>query len=181
MREIVEPTIRGMAAEGMAYQGFLYVGLMIDGAGQPRVIEFNCRFGDPECQPVLMRLKSDLVSLCQAALAGRLAHAKLEWDTRAALGVVMAAGGYPGEYRRGDPIEGLDAVGGEDLKVFHAGTRQDGDRLVTDGGRVLTVVGLGADVAAAQRRAYQGVGQIRWRDAYFRRDIGYRALARNRT
>jgi phosphoribosylamine--glycine ligase len=180
MREIVEPTIRGMAAEGMAYQGFLYVGLMIDGSGQPRVIEFNCRFGDPECQPVLMRLKSDLVPLCQAALAGRLAQAKLEWDTRAALGVVMAAGGYPGEYRRGDPIEGVDAVDGEDLKVFHAGTRQDGDRLVTDGGRVLTVVGLGADVAAAQRRAYEGVGRIRWRDAYFRRDIGYRALARNR-
>jgi phosphoribosylamine--glycine ligase len=178
MREIVLPTVRGMAADGMPYQGFLYAGLMIDGAGRAKVIEFNCRFGDPECQPIMMRLESDLVPLCLAALEGRLDRVSMTWDTRAALGVVMAAGGYPGDYRRGDEIAGVESVGDDDLKVFHAGTRLDEDRLLTDGGRVLTVVGLGADVAAAQRRAYEGVARISWRDAYFRRDIGYRALAR---
>jgi phosphoribosylamine--glycine ligase len=162
----------------MPYQGFLYAGLMIDGAGRAKVIEFNCRFGDPECQPIMMRLESDLVPLCLAALEGRLDCVSMTWDTRAALGVVMAAGGYPGDYRRGDEIAGVESVGDDDLKVFHAGTRLDEDRLLTDGGRVLTVVGLGADVAAAQRRAYEGVARISWRDAYFRRDIGYRALAR---
>jgi phosphoribosylamine--glycine ligase len=181
MREIVLPTVRGMAADGMPYQGFLYAGLMIDGAGRAKVIEFNCRFGDPECQPIMMRLESDLVPLCLAALEGRLDRVSMTWDTRAALGVVMAAGGYPGEYRRGDAIAGVEHVGDDDLKVFHAGTRLDGDRLLTDGGRVLTVVGLGADVAAAQRRAYEGVARISWRDAYFRRDIGYRALSRKAT
>lgn len=181
MREIVLPTVRGMAADGMPYQGFLYAGLMIDGAGRAKVIEFNCRFGDPECQPIMMRLVSDLVPMCLAALEGRLDRVSMTWDTRAALGVVMAAGGYPGDYRRGDEIGGVESVGDEDLKVFQAGTRLEGDRLLTDGGRVLTVVGLGADVAAAQRRAYEGVARISWRDAYFRRDIGYRALARKAT
>jgi phosphoribosylamine--glycine ligase len=180
MREVIEPTIRGMAADGTPYQGFLYAGLMITADGAPKVIEYNCRFGDPECQPVMMRLVSDLVPLCLAALAGRLDDAPLEWDPRAALGVVMAAGGYPGAYRRGDVITGLESIEADDVKVFHAGTRREGDRLVTDGGRVLTVVGLGADVAAAQRRAYAAVARIGWRDVYYRRDIGYRAVARER-
>jgi phosphoribosylamine--glycine ligase len=178
MREVIEPTIRGMAADGHPYQGFLYAGLMISEAGEPKVIEFNCRFGDPECQPMMMRLRSDLVPLCLAALAGRLDGVELEWDPRAALGVVMAAGGYPGDYRRGDVITGLADVVGDDVKVFHAGTRRDGERVLTDGGRVLTVAALGGDVAAAQRRAYEAVARIHWRDAYYRRDIGYRALAR---
>ncbi len=178
MAEVIEPTVAGMAADGHPYVGFLYAGLMITPDGAPKVIEFNCRFGDPEAQPVMMRLRSDLVELSRRALDGGLAGAELEWDPRVALGVVMAAGGYPGSYRQGDTIEGLDGVDGEDLKVFHAGTRDEDGRVVTSGGRVLCVVGLGADVAAAQARAYQGVARIRWADCYFRTDIGHRALAR---
>jgi phosphoribosylamine--glycine ligase len=178
MREVIEPTLAGMASDGHPYVGFLYAGLMITPDGAPKVIEFNCRFGDPEAQPVMMRLRSDLVQLCQAALAGRLDGVTLDWDPRVALGVVMAAGGYPEHYRKGDPIEGLDVAPEEDLKTFHAGTRLVGDTVVTNGGRVLCVVGLGADVAAAQQRAYQGVARIRWADHCYRRDIGHRAIGR---
>ncbi|MEZ5561321.1 MAG: phosphoribosylamine--glycine ligase, partial [Pseudomonadales bacterium] len=178
MREVIEPTVAGMAADGHPYSGFLYAGLMIDAEGAPRVIEFNCRFGDPEAQPVMMRLRSDLVALCQASLAGRLDGVELDWDPRVALGVVMAAGGYPGDYARGDVISGLESVAADDLKTFHAGTRLVDGQVVTDGGRVLCVVGLGADVKAAQQRAYQGVAAIRWRNQYYRHDIGHRAISR---
>jgi len=178
MREVVEPTIAGMAAEGHPYQGFLYAGLMIMPDGSLKVIEFNCRFGDPEAQPVLMRLRSDLVALCQAALAGGLDQVELDWDPRAALGVVLAAGGYPLEYAKGDVISGLDVVEGDDVKVFHAGSRMEGDDVVTSGGRVLCVVGLGDDVSSAQRVAYRAVAELDWRNIYCRRDIGYRAVAR---
>ncbi|HZX24082.1 MAG TPA: phosphoribosylamine--glycine ligase [Woeseiaceae bacterium] len=179
MDEVIRPTIDGLAADGVDYLGFLYAGLMIDGSGAPRVLEFNCRFGDPETQPIMARLQSDLVELCEAALDGRLADAKAEWDPRASLGVVMAAGGYPEDYRRGDAIEGLDrAAALEGVKVFHAGTRREGDRVLTAGGRVLCVVGLGDGVTAARDAAYRGVDRIRWDGAYFRRDIGHRAIAR---
>lgn len=178
MEEVIEPTVAGMAAAGHPYTGFLYAGLMIAPDGAPRVIEFNCRFGDPEAEPVMMRLESDLVALCQRALAGDLAGVRLSWDERVALGVVMAAGGYPESYRKGDVIEGLDGLDTDDLKVFHAGTAIHHGRVVTNGGRVLCVVGLGEDVASAQRRAYQGVEAVRWPDVHYRRDIGYRALGR---
>jgi phosphoribosylamine---glycine ligase len=178
MAEVIEPTLAGMAAAGSPYVGFLYAGLMIMPDGTPKVIEYNCRFGDPEAQPVMMRLRSDLVATCRRALAGDLGGVHLEWDERVALGVVMAAGGYPERYRQGDVIDGLTDVDGDDLKVFHSGTRLANGRVVTGGGRVLCVVGMGADVAAAQQRAYEGVGRIHWRDRYFRRDIGYRAIGR---
>jgi phosphoribosylamine--glycine ligase len=177
MAEVVRPTIAGMAAEGHPYTGFLYAGLMIAPDGTPNVIEFNCRLGDPEAQPLLMRLDSDLIELCQAALGGRLDHCQLAWDPRAALGVVIAAGGYPGEYRTGDVIDGLAEVD-DGVKVFHAATRECDGNLVTAGGRVLTVTALGDDVAAAQARAYANVRRIRFNGAYYRRDIGYRAVAR---
>jgi len=180
MNEVIGPTVAGHAADGAPFVGFLYAGLMIAPDGTPNVIEFNCRFGDPEAQPVLMRLQSDLVELCTAALAGRLDRVQMRWDRRAALGVVMAAGGYPLAYAKGDAIDGLDAAVAADVKVFHSGTRAAGDKIVTDGGRVLTVVGLGDDIVAAQRRAYDGVARIRYANAYFRRDIGYRAVARVR-
>jgi len=178
MREVIEPTIAGMAADGHPYTGFLYAGLMIIPDGTPKVIEYNCRFGDPEAQPVMMRLRSDLVALCRRALAGDLAGVELDWDPRVSLGVVMAAGGYPEGYDKGDVIEGLDGVDADDLKVFHAGTRIEDGQVVTNGGRVLCVVGLGGDVAAAQARAYEGVNAIHWRNRYFRTDIGYRAIGR---
>src|ERR1700694_5460989 len=177
MREVIEPTIRGLAAEGMPYTGFLYAGLMIAPDGTPNVLEFNCRFGDPETQPILMRLQSDLTLLCEAALAGAL-DTEARWDPRAALGVVMAAGGYPDGYRQGDPIIGLDAAARLPGKVFHAGTRADGAQIVTAGGRVLCAVGLGDTVAAAQAQAYQLVHAIHWDLVQYRRDIGYRAIAR---
>ncbi len=178
MQQIVEPTLEGMAADGVPYTGFLYVGLMISPDGQPKVIEFNCRFGDPEAQPVMMRLKSDLLDVCQHALAGELATVQLEFDQRTALGVVMAAGGYPLDYATGDVIGGLEKEL-LDTKVFHAGTRLDdnGD-VVTSGGRVLCVVGLGSSVSSAQARAYERIETIGWRNRYFRKDIGYRAVAR---
>ena len=178
MREIVQPTMAGMAADGAPYVGFLYAGLMITADGTPKVIEFNCRFGDPEAQPVLMRLKSDLAALLQAALTADLASIELDWDQRAALGVVMAAGGYPGTYAKGQVISGLGDGDNADVKSFHAGTRLDGTDVVTNGGRVLCVVGLGDKVSDAQRKAYERVARISWQDAYHRTDIGYRAVAR---
>ncbi|MBK7251025.1 MAG: phosphoribosylamine--glycine ligase [Gammaproteobacteria bacterium] len=181
MREVIEPTIHGLAAEGMPYVGFLYAGLMIAPDGTPNVLEFNCRFGDPETQPILMRLRSDLVTLCDAALDGRLDTVEAEWDERASLGVVMAADGYPEAVRQGDPISGLDAAARLPGKVFHAGTRLDGDRVVTSGGRVLCAVGLGGTVTEAQHRAYALVDAIHWRGAHCRRDIGHRAIARERS
>lgn len=179
MGELIEPTIRGMAAEGSPYRGFLYAGLMIGPDGTPRVIEFNCRFGDPEAEPVLMRLRSDLAALCMRSLTDGLAGVTLDWDPRVAVGVVMASGGYPIAYGKGDAIEGLASVASmEGVKVFHAGTRLADDRVVTDGGRVLCVTALGETVVDARDRAYAAVGRIHWRDAYFRGDIGHRALAR---
>ena len=179
MAEVIHPTMRGMAEDDAAYIGFLYAGLMIMPDGSPKVIEYNCRFGDPEAQPIMMRLRSDLVELCQLALHGQLADVNLQWDPCVALGVVMAAGGYPESYEKGDVISGLQAdVDRPGLKTFHAGTRvREGD-VVTNGGRVLCVVGLGEDVASARENAYAGVDRIDWRNRYFRRDIGHRALTR---
>lgn len=178
MEEVINPTMRGMAADGAPYVGFLYAGLMIMRDGTPKVIEFNCRFGDPEAQPVMMRLQSDLVAVCQQALQGELAGLELSWDPRVALGVVMAAGGYPESYDKGDAITGLEADVDPNVKTFHAGTRLQGGKIVTNGGRVLCVVGLGEDVADARDQAYTGVGRIDWNNRYYRRDIGYRALTR---
>ncbi|MBN1276555.1 MAG: phosphoribosylamine--glycine ligase [Deltaproteobacteria bacterium] len=178
MKEIVEPTVRGMAAEGHPYRGFLYAGLMISNDGEPKVLEYNCRFGDPEAQPILLRLKSDIIDLCMAAMDQRLDSAKAEWDDRAALGVVMAAGGYPGDYRKGNAISGLPYEEEEGVKVFHAGTSVKDGRIVTDGGRVLCATAMGDSVGKAQRRAYELVRRIDWENVYFRTDIGFRAVAR---
>jgi phosphoribosylamine--glycine ligase len=168
-----------MAAEGNTYTGFLYAGLMIDADGQPRVIEFNCRFGDPETQPIMLRLQSDLVSLCASALDRTLDKTDAQWDARCAIGVVLAAGGYPGAYTSGTPIRGLDTLQGEtDIKVFHAGTIRSGQDIVTSGGRVLCVTALGADIAAAQRACYAAVDKLHWDGMTLRRDIGWRAIAR---
>ena len=180
MAEVIEPTLRGMAADGSPYTGFLYAGLMITADGTPKVLEFNCRCGDPETQPIMMRLKSDLVELCTAALAGGVAGIHADWDKRAALGVVLAADAYPAGSSKGVPIEGLDGLDGADLKVFHAGTREQDGRILTNGGRVLCVCALGDDIAAAQARAYQGVAAIHWDGVYYRRDIGYRAITRKK-
>ena len=179
MREIVRPTVEGLTAAGTPYTGFLYAGLMIGADGAPRVIEFNCRLGDPETQPILLRLRSDLLDLIEAAIDGGLSRVRPDWDNRAALGVVMAAAGYPGSYDKGHPISGLD----DDVphtKVFHAGTAVDGDHAVTSGGRVLCVCGLGKDVSRAQHVAYERVGTVDWNGAWHRRDIGHRAVARER-
>lgn len=178
MREVVEPTVAGMAADGHPYTGFLYAGLMITADGTPKVLEFNCRFGDPETQPILLRLQSDLAAHCLAAVQGRLDGEKTAWDERAALGVVMAAGGYPGNYRKGDVIEGLDRDPGPDVKVFHAGTRHSDGQVVTNGGRVLCVTALGETVGQAQRNAYEAADRIHWKECYLRRDIGHRAVSR---
>ncbi|HEI9846720.1 TPA: phosphoribosylamine--glycine ligase [Morganella morganii] len=177
MEKVIYPTVEGMAAEGHTYQGFLYAGLMIDEHGEPKVIEFNCRFGDPETQPIMMRLQSDLVELCLAGAQGKLAGKTSQWDPRPALGVVMAAGGYPGDYRKGDVISGLD-VQEADCKVFQAGTALKNGAVVTDGGRVLCVTALGEDIAQAQKQAYAALKHIHWDDAFCRSDIGYRAVAR---
>ena len=176
MREVIAPTLRGLAAEGMPYTGFLYAGIMIAPDGTPSVLEFNCRLGDPETQPIMVRLKSDLTTLCEAALAGRLHEVQADWDPRAALGVVLAASGYPDQPRAGDAIDGLDEAAALPGKIFHAATRQDGKRVVTAGGRVLCAVGLGAGVAEAQRAAYVLVDRVKWNGMQFRRDIGWRAL-----
>lgn len=178
--EIMQPTVDGMRKDGCPYIGFLYAGIMISPDGAPKVLEFNCRFGDPETQPILFRLRSDLVTLIDAALDRNLDSQKIEWDSRISLGVVMAAGGYPGNYRTGDRIDGLPVNSPEHLKVFHAGTTQDNGNIVTSGGRVLCAVALGHTAAEAQTEAYELVSQISWRDAYYRTDIGYRAVARER-
>jgi phosphoribosylamine---glycine ligase len=180
MREVIEPTIRGMQAEGHPYTGFLYAGLMIDARGDIKVLEFNCRFGDPETQPVMLRLKSDFVTLIEAALDGRLDQVSAEWDARAALGVVMATGGYPGSYNKGDVIEGLPVTDAPDTRIFHAGTALKDGKAVTSGGRVLCVTALGGTVAEAQKHAYEIVRQIHWKGAQYRHDIGYRAIAREK-
>jgi phosphoribosylamine---glycine ligase len=182
MRDVIEPTVRGMAEQGAPYTGFLYAGLMIAPDGTPNVLEFNCRFGDPEAQPVLMRLQTDLLDLIEIALDGKLDRAAARWDARPALGVVMTAGGYPGAYRKGDVISGLpnDDEDEPDVKIFHAGTAERDGRVVTNGGRVLCVTALGATVNAAKARAYEVVERIRWKDAHYRRDIGYRAIAREK-
>lgn len=179
MKEVIVPTIEGMAKDGLPYTGFLYAGVMIDDSGAPKVLEFNCRFGDPETQPIMMRLQSDLVDLCLAAIDGKLDTVDAKWDSRAALGVVMAAGGYPDDYRKADVISGLENADAEDLKVFHAGTslNENGD-VITSGGRVLCVTALGENVTQAQKRAYEGVNAISWDEVYFRTDIGHRAISR---
>lgn len=181
MDEVIHPTVRGMTAEGHPYRGFLYAGLMIDKSGTPRVIEFNCRFGDPETQPILLRMKSDLVELCGAAIDGRLDQCHSEWDERASVGIVLAAGGYPGSYNKGDGISGLPETEVAGEKVFHAGTRLNGDQVVTNGGRVLCATALGATVTEAQQRAYKLARGIQWQGVFYRSDIAFRAIARETT
>ncbi|MCK9986449.1 MAG: phosphoribosylamine---glycine ligase [Azoarcus sp.] len=178
MREIIMPTLAGMAADGLPYTGFLYAGLMIDDAGQPRVVEFNCRMGDPETQPIMMRLKTDLSDLVEAAIGGRLDQAEAEWDRRVALGVVLAAAGYPESPRKGDVITGLPTTEVEDVHVFHAGTAEQDGQVITAGGRVLCVTALGDNVRSAQKRAYEVADAIVFDGRQFRRDIGHRAVAR---
>ena len=180
MDEIIYPTVRGMAAEGNVYTGFLYAGLMIDKRGAPKVIEFNCRFGDPETQPVMLRLQSSLVLLVEAALAKALNKIEAQWDPRPTVGVVLAAGGYPGDYAKGDVIEGLDAAAELEGKVFHAGTTLKDGHIVTNGGRVLCATAIGASVSEAQQQAYRLAEKIRWDGLFYRHDIGYRAIARER-
>ncbi|NNN99357.1 phosphoribosylamine--glycine ligase [Vibrio sp. B1-2] len=178
MQEVIYPTVRGMAAEGNPYTGFLYAGLMIDAQGTPKVIEYNCRFGDPETQPIMMRMQSDLVELCFAALEGKLDQVESKWDPRASIGIVLAAGGYPADYAKGDVISGLPTqeVAGE--KIFHAGTSNQAGEVVTNGGRVLCATALGNTVSQAQQRAYQLAKQVNWDGMFYRSDIGYRAIAR---
>ena len=177
VREVIRPTLRGMAQEGRPYRGFLYAGLMVTPDGEPKVLEYNCRFGDPETQPMMMRLKSDLVAACLALLDGKGARVALEFDSRATVGVVLASGGYPNDYRKGYSIIGLDTELAE-TKVFHAGTSFKNGAVINTGGRVLCVVGIGDSVRAAQARAYARVDQISWEGMHCRRDIGYRAVAR---
>lgn len=181
MELVIRPTLDGMKADGNNYVGFLYAGLMIMPDGTPKVIEFNCRFGDPETQPIMVRLKSDLAELCKATLDGALSDHTAEWDPRASLGVVMAAGGYPERYARGKTISGLEGADSDTQKVFHAGTASSDSQVVTSGGRVLCVVGLGDTVADAAETSYEAVDKIGWDDVYFRRDIGHRAIARERS
>jgi len=187
MREIVQRTMHGFKQEGIVYKGFLYVGLMIGEDGAPRVLEYNCRLGDPETQPILMRLKTALADLCLAALAGKLKDYPIRWDERSALGVVMASRGYPSKYEQGDPISGLDnmvfravsrkgPIGSKDIKVFHAGTVEINGKVCTDGGRVLCVTALGETIGSAQHRAYEGATQIWWPDVFYRPDIGDKAF-----
>ena len=178
MNEVIRPTLDGMKKDGAPYLGFLYAGLMVMADGTPKVIEFNCRLGDPETQPILMRLRSDLAGICKATLDGTLSNISADWDDRAALGVVMAAGGYPESYAKGKSISGLDVADSEAQKVFHAGTANTDDDVVTSGGRVLCVVGLGDSVANAASEAYEAVDKIDWEGVYIRRDIGHRAIAR---
>ena len=176
MREVIDPVISGMRAEGVPYTGFLYAGLMVGPNGELKVLEFNCRLGDPEAQPILIRLKSDLVTLIEQAVDGKLDSAEAEWDPRVALGVVLAAAGYPDSPRKGDAIEGVPEAG-EDYRVFHAGTAGEGDRVTVNGGRVLCVTALGHNVRTAQKRAYEIVSRIRYDGMQYRRDIGHRGLA----
>ncbi|NOX09962.1 MAG: phosphoribosylamine--glycine ligase [Gammaproteobacteria bacterium] len=188
MREVIEPTVKGMAAEGRPYTGFLYAGIMLAADGTPNVLEYNCRFGDPETQPIMMRLQSDLVALCLAGVEGHLDQLSAQWDARVSLGVVLAAGGYPGDYRKGDVIHGLPESGDRppvcppgDCKVFHAGTASHQGEVVTNGGRVLCVCALGESVADAQVTAYQLVEQVQWDGVYYRTDIGHHAISRGQS
>jgi len=176
MRDVIEPTLKGMTEEGLPYTGFLYAGLMISADGSIKVLEYNCRFGDPETQPIMMRMKSDLVELCEAALAGALDKTSSKWDERAALGVVLTAGGYPDAYQKGALISGLPTQEHEDSKVFHAGTEQVGDDIVTAGGRVLCACALGHDIQEAQTKAYALANSIHWDKIYYRTDIGFKAI-----
>ena len=180
MNEVIYPTVNGMAAEGNEYTGFLYAGLMIDEEGTPKVLEFNCRFGDPETQPIILRLQSDLVTLCSAAIERRLDSITAEWDPRAAVGVVLAAGGYPDAYQKGDQIFGLPAKEQEGQKVFHAGTKNETGKVVTNGGRVLCATALGDTIIQAQSRAYELVSTISWDNLYYRTDIAHKAIAREK-
>jgi len=181
MREVIEPTVTGMASEGMPYTGFLYAGIMIAPDGTPKVLEYNCRFGDPETQPIMARLKSDFAELCLAAIDKRLDQVTVDWDPRAALGVVLASGGYPASYNSGDVICGLDSQNATDEKVFHAGTAEKDGNIVTAGGRVLCAVALGKNVSEAQKNAYALVDKISWNGMFYRKDIGYRAVEREKT
>ena len=178
MERIIMPTVQGMAAEGNVYTGFLYAGLMIDAAGNPKVIEFNCRFGDPETQPIMLRMQSDLVELCLAGCAGELNQKEAVYDSRAAVGVVLAAANYPGEPQKGDVIHGLDAGNNVDIKLFQAGTAEQNGQVVTNGGRVLCATALGHTVLEAQQKAYELAKQVSWNGLFYRTDIGYRAIAR---
>lgn len=180
MDEVIYPTVRGMAAEGHPYTGFLYAGLMIDKDGTPKVIEYNCRFGDPETQPIMMRMQSDLVELCLAAVDKKLDQIESKWDPRASIGVVLAAGGYPAAYNKGDIISGLPQAEVEGEKIFHAGTENKEGHVVTNGGRVLCATALGNSVSEAQQRAYKLAQQISWDGMFHRNDIGYRAIAREK-
>ena len=178
MDQVILPTVKGMAAEGNDYTGFLYAGLMISPKGEINVIEFNCRFGDPEAQPVMLRLQSDLAQLCLAAIEGKLDTQSANWDSRCAVGVVLAAGGYPNSYDKGDVISGLPVESGIDRKIFHAGTTEANGQIVTNGGRVLCAAALGDTVSEAQAAAYEQAHQIHWDNVYFRSDIAYRAIDR---
>jgi phosphoribosylamine--glycine ligase len=178
MQDIMAPTVRGLMADGIRYRGFLYAGLMIDAAGRAKVVEFNCRLGDPETQPILFRLKSDLVRVCSSCFDDTLGDAPIDWDSRATVGVVMASRGYPDAYEKGKRITGLEQVAGDDVKIFHAGTRLANGEVLTDGGRVLCAVALGRTVAAARDKAYDAVGKVSWDGAFWRKDIGYRAVQR---
>ena len=180
MREVIEPTVAGMAAEGNTYSGFLYAGLMIDAQGSPKVIEYNCRFGDPETQPIMMRMQSDLTELCIATVDKQLAGQSVQWTNASALGVVLAAGGYPESYKKGLEIDGLNAIDDDNCKVFHAGTAQENTSVLTNGGRVLCVTALGESVEKAQTLAYKNASKISWPGVQLRKDIGYRAVARER-
>jgi phosphoribosylamine--glycine ligase len=180
MQDVMLPTVRGLIADGIRYRGFLYAGLMIDAAGRAKVVEFNCRLGDPETQPILFRLKSDLVRICLSCFDGTLGDEPIDWDRRATVGVVMASRGYPDAYEKGKRITGLERVTGNDAKIFHAGTRLANGDVLTDGGRVLCAVALGDTVAAARDRAYDAVGKVSWDGAFWRKDIGYRAMQRER-
>jgi phosphoribosylamine--glycine ligase len=178
---VIRPTLDGMRQDGINYLGFLYAGLMIMEDGTPKVIEFNCRMGDPETQPIMLRLQSDLVAICKATVDGSLAEQEATWDPRSSLGVVLAAGGYPESYAKGLRITGLDSADSDTQKVFHAGTSNDGGAVVTSGGRVLCAVGLGDSVAEAAASAYEAADKISWEKVYFRRDIGHRAIAREQS
>lgn len=178
IQDIIQPTLAGLKRDGIYYQGFLYAGLMIDKQGRAKVLEYNCRLGDPETQPIMMRLQSDLVELCQASLQHRLSQQTCQWDLRPALGVVLAVQGYPQQYQTGDPITGLERVSDDDVMVFHAGTRQQDNQVVTAGGRVLCVCALADTIAVAQHKAYQHIQCIDWQQQYYRRDIGHRAIQR---
>jgi phosphoribosylamine---glycine ligase len=178
MQQVIYPTVRGMAAEGNVFTGFLYAGLMIAPDGSAKVLEFNCRFGDPETQPIMLRLKSDLVALCQAAVDGKLEQMDIDFTEQAAVGVVLAAGGYPDSYAKGLQINGLDGIDTDNAKVFHAGTELKDNKVLTNGGRVLCATALGSNVSAARQAAYDLAGNISWDGMFYRSDIGYRAVAR---